>query len=226
MSRSGKKKTKSGKSQSKRFRIETMEARRLMAADVAIAADVEPVEVDAIAPPAIVGVAQTREHILLARQTGVPANTGESIGDDVNVNDADKAVWSGFVPGDKLVDPTRDDIVDPEVPQPTGLSQRGTTVETADEVLAPELETEPKPTGLSQRGTTVETADEVLAPELETEPKPTGLSQRGTTVETADEVLAPELETEPKPTGLSQRGTTVETADCWHRSWTKCWRDR
>ncbi|MBX7528544.1 hypothetical protein [Qipengyuania vesicularis] len=85
-------------------------------------------------------------------------------------------------------------------PARAGLSQNGTTVATADEVLAPET----NEGRLVQNGTTVATADEVLAPE----PKEARLVQNGTTVATADELLAPENARGK----MSQNGTTVETA--------------
>lgn len=85
-------------------------------------------------------------------------------------------------------------------PARAGISQNGTTVATADEVLAPETDEG----RLVQNGTTVATADEVLAPE----PKEARLVQNGTTVATADEVLAPET----ARSKMSQNGTTVETA--------------
>ena len=66
-----------------------------------------------------------------------------------------------------------------------GMSQNGTTVETADEVQAP---TRPQRAKLVQNGTTVATAGEVQAPEA---PQRAKLKQNGTRVATASEVQAP-----------------------------------
>ena len=100
----------------------------------------------------------------------------------------------------------------------------GTTVPTADDVLAPEDEEaalllpavqaytsvqgpyQAPRKGMSQNGTTVETADEVQAP---TRPQRAKLVQNGTTVATAGEVQAPEA---PQRAKLKQNGTRVATA--------------
>lgn len=109
------------------------------------------------------------------------------------VEEGEAAASTGSGPHVRVIDGS-------QPPARAGLSQNGTTVATADEVLAPETDEG----RLVQNGTTVATADEVLAPE----PKEARLVQNGTTVATADEVLAPETARGK----MSQNGTTVETA--------------
>ena len=125
MSRSNtQKRSKSSKRKAtkKRFGMESMEARRLMAGDVAVAID--PVAIESVRPIAVVEdagttTAQTREHILPSRQVDVPSVA------DAGANPMDLK---------RGIDDTA------AAPGEAFIASNGTTVGTADEVQAPQSE--------------------------------------------------------------------------------------
>ena len=139
------KRSKSAKRYAKRrrFNMESMEARRLMAGDLAVAGDV--VEIESMAPIAIIAesdkpMPQTREHILLARQVSIPSNANADDGGGGIFNNGGTVGIDGTnvdEPTDETVGPGLISLVLPAVSSASSADHCETTADTMDDVKTP-----------------------------------------------------------------------------------------
>ena len=199
------------KATTKRFGMEAMEARRLLAGDFAVAVDAT--EIESVRPIAVVvegdtAMPQTREHILLGRQVGVPSAAASDAArpDDVDSRETEQVAGANPMDLKRGIDGSMEfTVTSGERGEGEGrgekgdvegdlCSNEGVTVETPCDVLGPGVDPDAGSGNEMPNGNPHGSADEVQAPEGEGEGGDVEgdlCSNEGVTVETPCDVLGP-----------------------------------